>query len=175
MALLALPARAEPALPAGSLYEERFRWTDDSGARVELSDFRGRTVVVTMFYSDCSSLCMTTLGKLQEIETMFESAQHRRGFRPRQLRLEQGHPAPARPVPRAAPALPARWHLLSGPSGSVRRFATRIGLGNYVDSRRAHRALVSNPRARRERRRPKRTRSVACKGLPAVRARHAGG
>lgn len=133
MALLALPARAASPLPAGSLYEDTFRWTDDTGARVELSDFRGRTVVVSMFYSNCSTLCMTTLGKLQEIESMFGQRNIDADFvlvsydssldTPRQLaRFRERHRLS-----------PARWHLLSGPRGSVRRFAKRIGLGNYVD------------------------------------------
>jgi protein SCO1 len=130
----ALPANAAQALPAGSLYDEAFRWTDDSGARVELAELRGRPVVVTMFYCNCSTTCMNTLSKLQEIETKFEQRHVTAEFvlvsydssldTPRELsRFRERHKIP-RP----------HWHLLHGSAASVKRFATRIGLGDYADS-----------------------------------------
>lgn len=130
---VALPAAAAPALPAGSLYEEPFRWTDDSGVQVELSEFRGRPVILTMFYGNCSSICPVTLRKLREIDTAFEQRGITADFvlvsfdstfdTPRALaRFRERHKLP-----------PDRWHLLAGPARSVRSFAKRIGLGDYVN------------------------------------------
>lgn len=126
-------AEAAPALPAGSLYDQELRWTDDSGTRVELSAFRGRPVVLTMFYTSCSSVCSITLEKLREIERSFREREITADFvlisydsrldTPRELaRFRASHELPAE-----------RWHLLAGSAQSVKRFATRIGVGNYDD------------------------------------------
>ena len=120
-------------LPAGSLYLEPLQWTDDTGAPVELSDFRGQPVALTMFYSECRSTCPITLAKLRAIDAAFAlrkqdvqivlvSYDSRRDL-PRQLaRFRRSERLPA-----------GRWHLLSGSPSGVARLAGRIGLGSYVD------------------------------------------
>lgn len=129
--ILALLGTTLGALPAGSLYDERLKWTDDSGARVELSAFRGRPVVLTMFYSDCATTCSITLGKLREIEAAFDErgiagefvlVSYDTSFDTPQIlaRFRERHRLP-----------PGRWHLLTGTSKGVRTLAKRIGLGDY--------------------------------------------
>ncbi|MBL9206743.1 MAG: SCO family protein, partial [Opitutaceae bacterium] len=41
--------------------------TDDAGHRVALGDFRGRPVLLTMFFSSCGYACPLLLGDLQRI------------------------------------------------------------------------------------------------------------
>ena len=50
---VASPALAEPA----SLYELPLRFVDDGNRLRELSEWRGRAVVVTMAYGACRSVC----------------------------------------------------------------------------------------------------------------------
>ncbi|MBS0376818.1 MAG: SCO family protein [Proteobacteria bacterium] len=55
-------APAPAPLPGGSLYQLGARLEASDGTRLELAALRGRPVVVTMFYSTCTSVCpMLTL------------------------------------------------------------------------------------------------------------------
>ena len=61
---VASPALAEPA----SLYELPLRFVDDGNRLRELSEWRGRAVVVTMAYGACRSVCSTTLRTLEALQ-----------------------------------------------------------------------------------------------------------
>jgi protein SCO1/2 len=133
LGLGASPAGPSPELPSDSLYREPLKWTSDSGATVALADFRGQTVVLSMFYSECSSICFLTLGKLREIE---------KAFAERNLKLQivlvsydSLHDTKHRLARfRRREELPVdSWHLLSGKARDVKRLALQIGLGSYVD------------------------------------------
>jgi protein SCO1/2 len=134
LGLGASPAVPLPELPSGSLYLEPLQWTSDSGAAVALADFRGETVALSMFYSECSSVCLCTLGKLREIEKAFAH----RGLRLQIVLVSYDslHDTQKRLARfRHREALPVdRWHLLSGSPRDVSRLAQRIGLGSYVDA-----------------------------------------
>jgi len=119
--------------PGGSLYRESFQFRNDRGEAADLTAFRGRNVILTMFYTDCTSTCTLTLSKLREIERAFEEKKipvelvlvsfDARNDSPRNLaRFRKREKLPA-----------ARWHLLTGDTASIRRLATRIGLGNFSD------------------------------------------
>ncbi len=127
-------AHGRPALPAGSLYDEQLHWVDDSARKVELSSFRGRPVVLTMFYSDCSSTYPVTLAKLREVEAALENRKIAAEFV--LVSYESFFDTPHRlTLYREKNGLGSdHWHLLSGPAHSVRRFANRIGLGDFVDA-----------------------------------------
>ena len=130
----ASPAVPSPELPSGSLYREPLQWTSDSGAAVALADFRGETVALSMFYSECSSVCLCTLGKLREIEKAF--AQRGMKLQIVLVSYDSLHDTKQRLARfRHREALPVdRWHLLSGSPRDVSRLAQRIGLGSYVDA-----------------------------------------
>ena len=131
--LLAASAGASGELPSGSLYLEPLRWTDDSEAAVELADFRGQTVALTMFYTECSSACPITLAKLREIEKAF--AERSRDLQIVLVSYDTMHDTPRRLARfrRREKLVGERWHLLSGPERSVERLARRLGLGSDVD------------------------------------------
>jgi protein SCO1/2 len=131
--LLAASAGASGELPFGSLYLEPLRWTDDSEAAVELASFRGQTVALTMFYTECSSACPITLAKLREIEKAF--AERGRDLQIVLVSYDSRHDTPRRLARfrRRETLLGERWHLLSGSQPSVERLARRLGLGSYVD------------------------------------------
>lgn len=120
-------------LPSDSLYLERLGWTDDSGTAVELADFRGETVALSMFYTECSSACPITLAKLREIEKAF--AKRSLGLQIVLVSYDSRQDTPRHLARfRRREKLPTeRWHLLSGPAPSVGRLAGRLGLGSYVD------------------------------------------
>ena len=134
LGLGAAPQGPSAELPPESLYREPVRWTSDSGATVELADFQGQTVVLSMFYSECSSICLITVEKLRKIEKAF--AQRGQKLQIVLVSYDSLHDTPSRLARfRRREQLPVdRWHLLSGTSRSVERLARRIGLGSYVDA-----------------------------------------
>lgn len=133
LAFARLAAGASSELPSDSLYLEPLRWTDDSGTAVELAAFRGHPVVLTMFYTECSSACPITLAKLRDIEKAF--AQRSMDFQIVLVSYDSRQDTPRRLARfRRREMLPAeRWHLLSGAAPSVGRLAHRLGLGSYLD------------------------------------------
>lgn len=136
-ALLAVPillgasAVAAPALPVGSVYDDASRWTDDSGARLPLSAFKGRPVLLTMFYSNCTTTCSITLGKLREIEKILEQRGIAADFVLVSYDSGLDTPKALARFREEQHLSPSRWHLLTGSAGSVRSLADRIGLGDY--------------------------------------------
>ena len=124
------PVTGQP--PSESLYVEPLRWTDDTGKEVELASFRGHPVALSMFYTECPTLCPITLQKLREIDHAFALRQD--------LQIVLVSYDSARETPRRLAQfrrrekLPSeRWHLLSGDESSVLRLARRIGLGSFQD------------------------------------------
>lgn len=118
-------------LPEGSLYDATYRWTDDTGARLELGSFRGRNVVLSMFYSDCTTTCALTLGKLREIEKGFEERGIAAEFVLVSYDSHFDTPDVLARFRKQHQLSSDRWHLLSGSPQSVRSLANRIGLGDY--------------------------------------------
>jgi len=64
--LVGSPLRADPhvhgtlapaALPGGSVYQLKLRLEPAAGPSLPLASFRGRPLVVTMFYSTCTTVC----------------------------------------------------------------------------------------------------------------------
>lgn len=68
------PLAAGEPLPGMSLYHLQAALTDQHGASLELAAFRGRPVLVTMFYSSCTSICPLLIGQLQRIEAALDPA-----------------------------------------------------------------------------------------------------
>jgi protein SCO1/2 len=131
VAALVLLAGGPPSLTArASLYDEPLAFVDDSGARVELSSFRGRRIVLSMFYTQCSSICPATLGKLTEIQKAFTA----RALPIELVSYDSNRDGPRRLARfRERERLPSQWRLLSGSPEATERLARRIGLGRYLD------------------------------------------
>ena len=129
---LALVGAAEPPKPSG-LYAAGFRFRDDSGREVELASLRGRNVVLTMFYSTCTTKCPMTLKKLKEIETAFAERKEPADFVLVSFDSRSDSPDALRRYRKRQKLDEERWHLLTGSSTTVRALADRIGLGGFLD------------------------------------------
>jgi len=55
-------------LAGDSLYQLPIDLETDSGAHIALSSFRGKPLVVTMFYADCNSVCPMLTNQLQNLK-----------------------------------------------------------------------------------------------------------
>ena len=54
-------------LPGDSLYQSPLSLQDQQGRQFDLASMRGRSVIVSMFYTACSSACPLTVDTIQEI------------------------------------------------------------------------------------------------------------
>jgi cytochrome oxidase Cu insertion factor (SCO1/SenC/PrrC family) len=85
-----------------------------------------------MFYTQCRSLCPSTLGKLIEIQKAFD--QRGQSIEIVLVSYDSNHDQPRKLARfRQQQHLPAAWHLLSGSPEATARLAGRIGLGRYLD------------------------------------------
>ena len=66
-ATLAAPAPANP-LPANSLYHLAIPLTDQAGRNVKLEDWRGKPVIVSMFYRSCQFVCPRIVESVKRTE-----------------------------------------------------------------------------------------------------------
>jgi cytochrome oxidase Cu insertion factor (SCO1/SenC/PrrC family) len=65
------PAYAQPLVREGAPAPD-FQLLDASGNVVRLSDFRGRAVIVTFFYSNCAEACPPLLARLKDTMARWE-------------------------------------------------------------------------------------------------------
>lgn len=65
---LPLFASPPPSLPAGSLYQLESTWIRDDGEVLRLADLRGKTRVLTLFFSRCDNICPMLTGQLKMLE-----------------------------------------------------------------------------------------------------------
>lgn len=78
---LAVPLTASPPLPGNSLYHLETSWMRDDGDSLRLAELRGKTRVLTMFFSRCDDICPMLTGQLKLAEQdMSASLRARTGF-----------------------------------------------------------------------------------------------
>ena len=120
----------EAAPPRGdSIYALSASLVDQSGRPVGLDLFRGRPVLISMFYATCPDSCPLLIADLQRIE---------RELHPRiraDLRIVLVSLDPARDTPEVLRALArargvdeSRWRLLRAPEDTVREIAAILGI-----------------------------------------------
>ena len=70
--VLTLPASGAPAkvvpLPANSIYQLSVPFTDQQGRTSRLEDWRGKPVMISMFYSSCQFVCPRIVEALKRTE-----------------------------------------------------------------------------------------------------------
>ena len=66
---LYLGTAAAAELPGDSLYQLQIPVQSSDGTSVALSELRGKPLLVTLFYSQCSSVCPMITARLQSIES----------------------------------------------------------------------------------------------------------
>jgi protein SCO1/2 len=139
-----LPA-AEP-LPNTSLYQLKAKLTDQHGTPLTLDAFRGRPVLVAMFYSSCTTICPMLISELQRVEALVP-AELRAQVRVLLVSLD-----PERDTVERLAELATRhgvdgkrWHFARTSAGSVREIAALLGVRYRVLSNGeiGHSALIT--------------------------------
>lgn len=128
-----LPAGAP--LSARSLYQLDAKWTDDAGHALKLASFRGRPVVVAMFFASCEYACPVLVSDLQRLRAALPAAVRE------QTRFVLVSFDTARDTPGVLAAyrermkLDAGWTLLHGESADVQDLAMLLGVKFKQDAR----------------------------------------
>ncbi len=119
----------EAALSGRSVYQVGGRWTDDLGRAVDLSEFRGRPVVIAMFFTRCGYACPMTVGEMQRIrEALSPAARERTAFVLVSFDSDGDRPAALREYRDKYRLDPAGWSLLNGAADDVRGLAMVLGV-----------------------------------------------
>jgi protein SCO1/2 len=125
--LIAVPALAREGDPATSIYQLEARLTDQDGRTQGLDLYRGRPVLVTMFYSSCPATCPLIIDTLRATERELTPAQ-RANLRVLMISID-----PERDTPRALLELAhtrhldtARWALARADADTVRTIAALL-------------------------------------------------
>jgi protein SCO1/2 len=130
LALLAVvTAHAGPADPPASIYNLDAKLTNQSGAAHGLDVYRGRPVLITMFYGTCPMACPLLIDTLKSIERSIPSSQQQN------LRVLMISIDPQRDTPEALRKLAqerridmSRWTLARTDEKTVRKLAALLDI-----------------------------------------------
>lgn len=127
--LLLAPVLAAPLAPGDPV--PNFTLTDQTGRKVQLEDFRGRTVILTFFYRTCpeASMCPRLMARLRKA---WEAARPRTGDRLRVLAItldpkNDTSQVLARYADAQRVSAP-EWRFLTGPGATIRSVASLFGV-----------------------------------------------
>jgi protein SCO1/2 len=125
--LLAIPCRAQPPGDR-SLYNLDALWTDQNGAKIGISQFKGRPVVLAMVYTSCKGACPLIVEDIKNIERGLSPPQREHTqFALVSIDSDRDKPERLREFRKAHAIEAGNWTLLTGTKGSVRELAAAIG------------------------------------------------
>ena len=125
-----------------SIYQLNSQWTNQGGESVSLKSFKGKPVVLTMFYSSCTYACPLLVNDMLRMESSL-SADKRNNYRFILVSID-----PERDTPEKLKIYAkehgldlSRWTLLTGKSDDIMELAAMTGFkykkddkGNYSHS-----------------------------------------
>lgn len=117
----AASAAAQPP-SAFSVYDLDATWRDQTGAARPLASLKGKPRLLSLVYTNCSSICPMTVAAMQEVEAR---AGDRAGYVLVSLDPERDSPARLADYARQH-RLSDRWTLLSGAESDVRELAALL-------------------------------------------------
>ena len=127
---LPLPYLSEEFSPT-SIYRAPMVWQDETGASFVLSHWEGKSVIITMWYTTCSSRCPITLQKLKEIQKRFDERLQQAEFVLVTLDPRQDTPQALARFRKSHGLTASNWHFLRGSETDTRKLASLLGFGKY--------------------------------------------
>lgn len=123
------PSFASPApLPDNSLYQLESEWKRDDGSTLNLKDLRGKTRVLTLFFSHCKNICPMITGQLKMVEReMPEDLRKRVGFVLVTLDPEGDNAETLSAYRKRMGYSAENWTLLRGGADDTRELANLLG------------------------------------------------
>ena len=123
-ALLPVPAWSAPT----SLYALPNTFTNDQGRVLQLSEWRGKPMILTMEYSSCRFMCTTTFAQLKELQAAADQKKIRIDFVIVSLDPENDTPEAWRQYRISRDVNRSNWHLLTGSKATTKEFAALVGI-----------------------------------------------
>ncbi len=115
-------------LPGNSIYHFDYTWTDSHDQTVQLADFKGRPVVISMIYTHCGYACPMMIQDLKNIASEFDSNQTL-PFELVLISFDHIRDTPERLHSYAsAQQLSDQWHLLHGNADQIKDMAVALGI-----------------------------------------------
>jgi len=143
-ALLSLPLSATER--SASLYQLHEKLLDQDGKAIDLDVYRGKKVLVTMFYGSCPATCPLIIDTLRAIEKKVDGAQ-RQDLRVLLVSIdaERDTPASLRKLADTRRVDTARWTLAHADTASVRRIAAALNVQykKLPDGQFSHSTVIS--------------------------------
>jgi len=121
-------ALGQGAYSRASLYRLDASFTDDGGRPVSLGSFRGRPVVLDMFFASCSNACPLTVTDMLAVQRSLPTSQRGRVVFVLVSFDDQKDTPEALARYRAQRRLDGNWVLLHGDGQSVRELAALLGV-----------------------------------------------
>ena len=111
-----------------SIYQLDAVWKDQNGKKKKLGSFKGRKVVLAMFYASCTSACPVLVGDIKNLEEAM-SSEELKDYRFVLVSID-----PAKDTPKVLKTYAedhnldlARWTLLTGSKDNVAALAQLLG------------------------------------------------
>lgn len=125
-----------------SVYRFDSYWIDQNGRKMRLAKLAGKTRVIAMFYSHCTSACPVTINDMKRIEAALPAGLNGRvGFVLVSFDVARDTPQTLQDLCKARGLNSRDWTLLTGKSEDVRTLAAMLGVefekradGNYNHS-----------------------------------------
>ena len=111
-----------------SFYDLPYAFTDDQARTVQLSEWRGKPMILTMEYSNCRFMCTTTFSKLKAIQTAADRQQLQIDFMIVSLDPKNDTPRAWQQYRVSREVDRSNWHLLTGSEATTKKFAAQIGI-----------------------------------------------
>ncbi|HEU4779159.1 MAG TPA: SCO family protein [Steroidobacteraceae bacterium] len=149
---LILAALSLPTLPAfsaertASLYQMHEKLRDQDGKAIDLDLYRGRKVLVTMFYGSCPATCPLIIDTLRAVERGLDTRE-RQELRILLVSLDSENDTPdaLRQLADSRRIDTTRWTLAHADAGAVRRIAAALNIQykKLPDGQFSHATIIS--------------------------------
>jgi protein SCO1/2 len=144
VALLSLPVVA--ADRSASLYQMHEKLLNQDGKPIDLEVYRGKKVLVTMFYGSCPATCPLIIDTLRAIEKKVDDVQ-RQDVRVLLISIdpERDTPASLRQLADSRRIDTTRWTLAHADASAVRRIAAALSVQykKLPDGQFSHSTVIS--------------------------------
>ena len=118
-----------------SIYSAKILWKNDRAENFELSQLKGKDVILTMAYTRCKTACPLTFKRLKEIEARTLSQGKKAAFVV--VSFDQVHD-----TPKELEAFRVRnkltgdhWYLLNGSEENIRKLSVLLGISYQLDKK----------------------------------------
>ena len=128
--LLLSPAWSAPAktLPANSVYQLSVPLTDQEGRASTLADWRGKPVMITMFYSSCQFVCPRIVEALKKTQASLDPQHAKLPVLMVTLDPARDDTATLKAMAEERHLDPKRWTLARTEARNVRKLAAMLGI-----------------------------------------------